>query len=534
MQAGNPAIDASPLIPSADGAAEPSAPRAKPRPFSTALNPIKDADFGYVQARHLLWRAGFGGTPGQINTLVKWGPQKSVDHLLNFEKVAAEPVTADRFDKDIIRPYNDEERGEIARARRSGNEEAVTRLRASRQEAERLDRAQMRDVQHWWLKRMIETPRPLEERLTLFWHGHFATNYRSIENSYHMYVQNQLFRQHAAGNFGKLLYAIIRDPAMLAYLNNNQSRKGRPNENLARELMELFSLGVNNYSEGDIKEGARALTGYSFDDDTFEFQRNNHDGGVKVILGRRGTMDGDDFVTAILENPACPAFIARKLYRSFVLDLPTGRKELDGPAQSVVGQLASTLSGGRYEVRPVLRRLLLSEHFYHPQVMNEQIKSPAQLVVGAVRSLNTPARDLGTLSDAMGLMGQSIFFPPSVKGWDGGRSWINTATLFIRQNILCFLLTGKTPAGYDPLATQEPYDPSFLLEGLDVGSGGRLEPEAVAERLLIFCLGKAETHNTQVLVKYMRGRKDAGTGVSRDTLVQVLLLITAMPEYQLC
>lgn len=527
MQAGNPTIQPQP--------ADTASPRPdRPRGFSASLSPIKDADFGFAQARHLLWRAGFGGTPGQINTLVKWGPQKSVDHLLNFESVAAEPVTADRFDKDIIRPYNDEERGEIAKARRSGNEEAVTRLRAARQEAERLDRAQMRDIQHWWLKRMIETPRPLEERLTLFWHGHFATNYRSIENSYHMYLQNQLFRQHAAGNFGKLLYAIIRDPAMLAYLNNNQSRKGKPNENLARELMELFSLGVGNYAEGDIKEGARALTGYSFEDDTFEFQKNNHDAGVKVILGKRGTMDGDDFVSAILSNPACPTFIARKLYRYLVLDLPTGRKELDGPAQSVVSQLASALSGSRYELKPVLRRLLLSEHFYQPQIVGEQIKSPAQLVVGAVRSLNTPARDLGTLSDAMGLMGQSIFFPPSVKGWDGGRSWINTATLFIRQNILCFLLTGKTPAGYDALASQEQYDPSMLIQGLDVGEGGRLEPEAVAEHLLTFCLGKAEPHNTTALVDYMRGRKDAATGVSRDTLVQVLLLITAMPEYQLC
>jgi uncharacterized protein (DUF1800 family) len=548
MQAGNPSIEnvqppASAPETSPEGGAERGQARGERRPrFSASLQPIKDSDFGFAQARHLLWRAGFGGTPAQVNTLVKWGPARSVDHLLNFDKVPFEPVKADAFDKDIIRPLNDEERGEIARARRAGDEEAVTRLRAARQEAERLDRGQMRDIQHWWLKRMIESPRPLEERLTLFWHGHFATNYRGIENSYHMYMQNQLFRQHAAGNFGKLLYAIIRDPAMLAYLNNNQSRKGRPNENLARELMELFSLGVGNYTEQDIKEGARALTGYTFEDDEFEFQQRNHDEGPKVILGRRGSLDGDEFVTAILEKPACAAFIAGKLYRYFVLDLPTGDKAIDGACRSVISQLQSTLSQSRYEIKPVLRRLFLSEHFYQPQVMNEQIKSPAQLVVGAMRSLNTPARDLGTLADAMALMGQNLFFPPSVKGWDGGRSWINTATMFIRQNILCFMLTGKTPAGYDPLARQEQYDPSFLLAGLDTSSATPTDADAIAEALLVHCLGRSEPHNHGVVAGVLRsgmgrgvgGGAGGGTGVSRDTLVQALLLITAMPEYQLC
>ena len=264
---------------------------------------IRDVDFGYDQARHLLLRAGFGGTPDQIRVLADWGAEKAVDYILNYEDVPdPDRPLPDRFDRDIIRPVSADERRMFVNARSRGDEDALAQLRLRQQQAERNDRRQMREIQKWWLARMISSPRPFEEKMTLFWHGHFATSFRTIENSYHMYMQNQLFRTHAAGNFGKLLYAIIRDPAMLAYLDNNDSRKGQPNENLARELMELFSLGLGNYSERDIKEGARALTGYSFRDDSFEFIANNHDTGRKTILGVSGNLDGDGFVKAILSQ----------------------------------------------------------------------------------------------------------------------------------------------------------------------------------------------------------------------------------------
>jgi uncharacterized protein (DUF1800 family) len=496
---------------------------------NASLSPIRAKDWTWDKARHLLWRAGFGGTPAQIGTLLKWGPEKAVEHLVNYEAIPADPDAPDAFDKDIIRPASAEERGEIAKARRSGDEEAVTRLRAKRQEAERTDRAQMRQIQHWWLKRMIESPRPLEEKMVLFWHGHFATSYRTIEDSYHMYMQNRLFRRFATGNFGKLLGEIIRDPAMIAYLDNNDSRKGKPNENLARELMELFSLGVGNYSEADIKEGARALTGYTFDDDEFVFRRSNHDTGVKSILGARGPLDGEGFVRQILAQPACAKFVVRKLYRYFAADHPTGDKERDRAAAGVLSSLESTFTQSGYELKPLLRRLFLSEHFYDPALMNEQIKSPAQLVVGAVRSLDCPARDLGVLNDAMNLMGQNLFFPPSVKGWDGGRAWINTATMFIRQNILCFLLTGRTPSGFDPLAKQEPFDASPLLA--QMGLGRDSPADELADGLLRFALGRSETHNREVLTGLIASR---GTPVTDETITRLFLLITAMPEYQLC
>ncbi len=504
--------------------------------LSTRINkstrPIADANFGFDQARHLLWRAGFGGTPEQIQTLVSWGPKKSVEHLVNYESIDAESVKDDEFDRNIIRPASQEEQATLRRARQAKDEDTVARFQARRQEAEREDRRQMSRIQRWWLKRMIETPRPLEEKMTLFWHGHFATSYRTIEDSYHMYMQNQLFRKHATGDFRELLFAIIRDPAMIAYLDNNDSRKGRPNENLAREIMELFSLGVGNYSEQDIKEGARALTGYSFQDDEFAFQKNSHDEGRKTILGRTGTMDGDDFVKAILEQRSCSKFLAAKLYRFFVADYPSGREDHDNAAKSVIGDIASSLLASKYKFKPVLTRLLLSEHFYDNAVVGEMIKSPIDLVVGTVRSMNTPVRDLGVLTAASGVMGQNLFYPPSVKGWDGGRSWVNTSTLFARQNILCFLLTGKLPVGYDALKDIEKYDPTPLLTPLAQGdAGGSSNPESVVDYLLRFTTGRPAAHNRAALLEFMKAN---GNTVNADTVTGLLLLVTAMPEYQLC
>lgn len=518
--------------PEAEPDAKPGAKAPKARQITDSMGALKPGAFGFDQARHLLNRAGFGGTPQQVQTLVGWGLEKSVDYLLNYEKVEFEADDSTLFDQNIMRPPSEQERTMAARARRGQDEETLARLRARRQEAERDDRQQMRRIQHWWIKRMIETPRPLEEKLTLFWHGHFATSYRTIEDSYHMFVQNRFLRRNAAGSFADLLSGIIRDPAMIAYLDNNDSRKGRPNENLARELMELFSLGVGNYAERDIKEGARALTGYTYRDDEFVFDKNNHDANPKSILGKSGRMDGDDFVKAILAKNACATFIAGKLYRYFVNDDYAANPALDKPARSVIGALAGTLSGARYEIKPVLRKLLLSEHFYDPGVMGEQIKSPAELVVGAVRGFNAPVRDIGILADAMNLMGQNLFFPPNVAGWAGGRSWVNTSTMFVRQNALVFMLTGKKPTGYDALADREKFDPTTLL-----GELARADPDAVRDAARVvdytlrFTLGPTAVRERDELVSFVNAN---GGPQNPDTITGLLLLITAMPEYQLC
>ena len=494
-----------------------------------ALTPIRKESFGYNEARHLLLRAGFGGTPEQIQTLVEWGPEKSVDYLVDVDKAPKYAVDDSGIASSIMGPPDAETRERYRRARQTSDEEALARLQLERQRRQSEDRAQMRKIQQWWLTRLIETPRPLEEKMTLFWHGHFATSYRTIEDSYHMFAQNTLYRAHAVGSFGALMHQVIRDPAMLAYLDNNDSRKNRPNENLARELMELFGLGVGNYSEQDIKEGARALTGYTFEDDTFRFDRQNHDGGAKRILGRAGNMDGDDFVDTILGQPACAQFISRKLYRFFAADVPTN--DVEREQAEALREMANLLRRTKYQLGPVLKKLFLSEHFYSESVVNQRIKSPTELLVGTVRSLRTPVRDLNILLDALSLMGQNLFFPPSVAGWEGERSWINTSTLFVRQNIMAYLLTGKTPRGYDALADEQRFDPSAVMSQLRAADAvAAKDPARVIDYLLRFTLGQAPSNARDELTAFVKGN---GGGVSDDMITGLLLLITAMPEYQL-
>ena len=502
--------------------------------ITSSLQPLRPAEFDFNAARRLLSRAGFAGTPAQVRALQTMGLDDAVDYLLEFGEVEYEPVEADRFDRTIMSPLSDMERIQLRRARQQGDEAFVERYRLERHRRQRADRQQMRSIQQWWLARMIETPRPLEERMTLFFHGHFATGYRAIEDSYHMFQQNQLFRRHAVGNFKELTHRIIRDPAMLEYLNNNQNRRQSPNENLARELMELFTLGEGNaYTEDDIKEAARALTGYTFQDDAFvgldsQTFRRMHDTGVKRILGRSGRFNGDDLVDLIFSKRTVSEHICLKLYRYFVHDLPNGPDE---SRKAFIVRLAREFRDARYELKPVLRTLFRSEHFYDPSNVGAQIKSPAQLTVQAIRSLRTPTRDLQLLLSGLEMMGQTLFQPPSVEGWEGGRSWINTSTLFVRQNVLVYLLTGHKPE--TPLGARdgETYDASHLVEHL-AAEGTTSDPTEAATYLLRFCLA------TEPLPKRVEAIRsfidDCGGRLTNDVVVGALSLITAMPEYQLC
>ncbi|MBL4591861.1 MAG: DUF1800 domain-containing protein [Phycisphaerales bacterium] len=497
-----------------------------------SLSPIKRAQFGYPQAKHLLLRAGFGGSKEQITTLVEWGPEKAVDHLINFDEIPADPDGRDEFDHDIMRPLTRDERTQRRLARQRRDEETIDQFRKLRQSAQRADRKQMREIQKWWLTRMIQTPRPLEEKLTLFWHGHFATGYRTIEDSYHMYAQNRMFRANALGNFGQLLSNIIRDPAMLRYLNNNQNRKANPNENFAREIMELFSLGEGNYTENDIKGGARALTGYTYDDDAFTFDKRNHDQTIKSILAEQGNLDGDGFVNAILRSRACPAFICTKLYRFFVADIPLIPKEMPPVSRRYVSKMSNYLGAKRYELKPLMRKMLLSQHFYDPSVMNNKIKSPAELVVGAIRALNTPTRDITTLVEAMNKMGQALFAPPSVKGWDGGRAWISTATMFVRQNTMVYLLTGRLPTGFNPKGMMQQFNAVPLVRSLNDPSIDSPTRELIAADLLESILGVHDEQLSNHIAKASQKPKQAPD--DPRTLTAMTTLITSLPQYQLC
>ncbi len=502
--------------------------------MADALRPLDPSLFDYWCAEHLLNRAGFGGTPSQVRALANMGLSKAVDSVVDFQTIEAAPVQTDLFDKDIMQPRSRNERLAIQRARKTGDEAALAEARRRRQERQQADRAQIGELRHWWLKRMIETSRPLEEKMTLFWHGHFATGYRAIEDSYHMFMQNQLFRRHAVGNFSLLVHGIIRDPAMLRYLNNDQNRKEKPNENLARELMELFTLGEGNeYTENDIKQGARALTGYTFGDDSFidlssRRYHRLHDNGLKHILGSIGHFDGDDFVRVILSRPSCSKFICLKLYRFFVNDLPG---EPDASVRAVIIDLARLFRKSKYQLKPVLRTLFSSEHFFEPANTASLIKSPIQLIVQAIRSLQTPTRNIGVLLRSTDRMGQSLFLPPSVKGWEGGRSWINTSTLFVRQNLLFYLLTGRRPDHRGWQTHGEPFDAVHLIDHLRAPDGGVDTREAVTY-LLWFNFGREpDAARVDTLVKAVRNRGDR---LDNDALIHLLALITASPEYQLC
>ena len=490
------------------------------------FQPLAKKDFDYGAAQHLLNRAGFGGTPAQVRALLELGLDDAVDYLVEFkgERVSNEGF---EFKSDILRAQTPEERETLRRARATNDTETIARIERERQERQNADRAQIGAMKRWWLARMIETGRPLQEKLTLFWHGHFATGYRTIENSWHMLMQNGMLRSNCAGNFADLARGIISDPAMLKYLDNDENRKSSPNENLARELMELFTLGEGNgYGERDIKEGARALTGRTFRGNEYFFDRAQHDAGGKQILRRSGDFSGDDFVSIILEQPECSRFIAGKLYRFFVNDSPA----LTRDGVETVERLAKALRDARYELRPALRALFRSQHFHARENRQSIIKSPTQLIVQSVRSLGTPVRSVDRLVEAGDLMGQELFQPPSVKGWPGGRSWINTATMFTRQNTAVFLITGRTTRG-NTAGSADPYDAMHLVEHLRDASGV-LDARECVRSLAAFALGgEPDRARLDQLTEYLGS---IGGTIDNDRVKALLCLISAMPEYQLC
>ncbi len=494
--------------------------------MDTSLTPLQPSDFGTAQARHLLLRAGFGGGPDEIAGLAAMGLDKAVRSMLELPPTSSAD-TSHEIDPDVLRPPTAEERERFAKAKRDNNEAARSEVRRIINERRAQDRRMLGDLRRWWVGLMLDTPTPLRENLVLLWHSHFASRHRNVRDTFLMYQQNQLFREHAAGSFAELARAVVRDPAMLKFLNNDQNNKKKPNENLAREFMELFTLGEGNYSEDDIKQGARALTGYHVDDNDFVFHDRRHDGAKKTVLGRTGKFDGDDFVGVLIDQPACPRYIALKLYRHFVADVSDQIDEVTGPNKAVIQRMAGMLRKNGYQVAPVLESLFKSKHFYDPMIVGKKIKSPVQLVAGTARSLGTPQRSLGTLSDGMRVMGQDLFDPPSVAGWSGGRSWINTSTLFTRQNVCTYLITGKDPRRKKWSRKQAGYDPMPLLAGVD-----SREPKPVVDHVVGFMLGDhTPPARREPLYRFMQQRSK---GVTADSMIALLTLITATPEYQLC
>jgi len=271
---------------------------------------------------------------------------------------------------------------------------------------------------------MVYTARPLAARLAVFWHNHFATSNVKVNRPALMLQQLRTFEQHALGSFDQMLLAVARDPAMILWLDGDENHKGRPNENFARELLELFTLGVGNYSERDIKEIARAFTGWRQRDGSFYFNRRDHDDGLKEALGRRGGFDGGDIVPLVLTQPAAAEFLARKLMREFVSDTPDAE---------LVAAFADVMRAEKFNIAAALRILLASRAMFAAGSYRARISSPVEFVVGTLRTLEMRMY-MHAAARACGEMGQRLFEPPTVKGWDGGRTWIDSATMLVRMN----------------------------------------------------------------------------------------------------
>jgi uncharacterized protein (DUF1800 family) len=478
---------------------------------SGGLKLLSPDEWDYAKARHLLVRAGFGGTPQEVEKLHRLGLYKAVDFLVEYYRqpgasIAFDPVPPQRMDPVIDRLTVRTMSSRVAAAQKS------------------VERGQVAGLRQAWLRRMVESPRPLQEKLALFWHGHFASQESVVQNSYTMFRQNQLFREHASGNFGALLYGIVHDPAMLRYLDNNQNVKGQPNENLGREILELFSMGVDQgYSEHDIIEAARALTGYNYDDTTggFRYFRDQHDSTEKVIFGQKGPWTGDDLVRLILQQPHTSRFIARRLFEYFAYP---------DPDEAVLEPLATVLRVSQYDLEPLLKNLFMSEEFYSSRAMGNQIKSPVELIVGLLRDLGVKqVANYGGIDSAVRQMGMELLEPPDVKGWRYGRSWINSQRLFVRYNAVSNLVrsvghSGKKP-GADVLAL--------------VQSGGCTNSTEAVDYLIKACLIRPlADEKRQELIRYLGDLPPCQEWSNkRDELnlrfQGLLVLLLSIPEYQM-
>jgi uncharacterized protein (DUF1800 family) len=480
-------------------------------------------------AAHLYRRAAFGANREELLAAERSGPAATLDLLLRGRPDAA----------DLLPTLT--EAGQYAARKRASN-----------------------PLRGWWLYCMLHGGHPLREKMVLFWHNHFATSITKVQSSQLMFQQNNLLRQCALGKFGPLLQEISKDPAMLIWLDSNANVKGKANENYARELMELFSLGVGNYTEKDIRETARAFTGWHTDGEGYEFNAAVHDNGTKTVLGKTGNLGGDDVVKIVLSQPACARFLVRKLYRFLV-------SESVEPPDSFLAPLADAFRKSDYDITALLKMILSSRHFYSEHAFRQRIKSPVELVVGAVRAVYREASEADpdyqplaqeVLVRRLEMMGQHLFVPPNVKGWPGGRAWLNTSTMLARDNFAQALALGSlwTPSELSlaraaevdedevrfapvPPAVAAPEAPSDRPEepapplALDPARILREEkvsrPEDVARVLLdLYLPGGTRPEARTKLIAFLAEGKPTGGALNRRAREAVHAILT-MPEYQL-
>ncbi len=443
----------------------------------SAWEPSDTEAWDLQRAAQLYRRAAFCATPKTLRAAVEMHPQAAVDGLF---------------------PASVEQSPELA-AFEADSQALAVAVKAT---------GDAQQLSTWWLHRMLNHPRPLVEKQTLFLHGHFATGAEKVLDVDLMFQQNQLLRQHALGDFKAMVHGVAKDPAMLIYLDSTTNRKAHANENFARELMELFCLGEGNYTEADVQELARCFTGWEIRREQFKFNRYQHDNGPKQVLGHE-VESGEQAIDVVLDQPSLPYFIAGKLFRFFVCDEPAPPPELLRP-------LADQFTGDQLSVAGMLRTILGSRLLLSDWSAGRKVRSPVELAIGFLTTLEGTA-NLYQLAERLREIGQAVFYPPNVKGWDGGRAWINSSTLVGRANLIHQLLRDEKTrfAGQDLQAVWR-----------QLAAGGDTQKFLASFRELFLATELTPTQQT--------GLVQAAASQSGAARVRELLsLLAAMPQFQL-
>ena len=513
-----------------------------PAAWKGDLTPITVADWDYDSAEHLLDRAGFSGTPDEIRTLADMTPEQAVRSLMADDNVPNDQLPAfvhSGFWDETLTHFPPSRPAATELAMRHGESMGI-RVKPDHVNRHmqpisdrffywlRATQLETRRVGYWWAERMLDTDHPLQEKMALFWHGHFATAQNKIRDYRKMLGQIDLFERHATGNFGDLLVQIAQDPGMLYYLDAGVNVKGAANENFAREVMELFTMGVGHYTEQDVREGARAFTGWNFENLDFVVNAAQHDDGPKTFLGRTGNFDGVDVLEIILEQPVTAEYIAAKIYRFFV-------REDVSPA--LVAQLGAVLRDNDYELRPLLTTLFLSRDFHSEASHGTHIKGPVEHVIAMLKQLG--AEDVPGVPDFNSTtiaLGQHLLNPPSVAGWAQGKSWITPALLQGRGNVAFDYLFPNVIAFRDPNFLSRAGDGIVgerLRRGQDFSTAIALnDPDAAdPDRMLAFDLAnkeRDELFNTRVSgyrawAQAMQKLIPTPRGAARINLTQIVL-----------
>jgi hypothetical protein len=476
-----------------------------PATWKGDLTPIAAADWNYDRAAHLLAHAGFGGTPAEVEQLADAGLERAVRSLVHYESIPnpkMQPFVESGLWDPTLNAFPDSRPEATDRAIKRGTSMGVDSKPSGNRPIQpasdrffywlRATMLETRRLGYWWANRMLQTTHPLEEKMALMWHGHFATHENKVRDYRKMIQQIDLFEKGATGNLRDLTVQVAQNPAMLYFLDAQYNVKGAPNENFAREVMELFTMGVGNYTEKDVREGARAFTGWYFDNLTFKVDPSKHDDGPKTFLGKTGNFDGVDAIKIIFEQPVTAEYFAGKIYRFLVRD---------DLSPELKAKLAAVLRNNNYEVKPLLTAIFSSKDFYSQASYGAHIKGPVEYMVAMMKHLGVEAiPGVPDFNQSTIAMGQYLLNPPSVAGWAGGKAWITPGLLIARGNIARDVLipdmTGfrdwNFASGADDLIGRR------LRDGYDIGAATAVNDPSNMTAFDRAALERDEQFNTRI------------------------------------